>query len=124
MINRAIVYGLTTATVGITFFAGIVVLQAALRPLTGGSQVAVAASTLLCFALAQPVGRRVQSWVDRRFYRSRYDAARTIDAFSLQLAGEVDLDAVGAELAAAVGTTMRPAHVSLWLRNGPGTPRG
>ncbi len=117
VINRAIVYGLTTAAVGITFFAGIVVLQTALRPLTGGSQVAVAASTLLCFALVQPVGRRVQSWVDRRFYRSRYDAARTLDAFSLQLAGEVDLDAVAAELAAAVGTTMRPAHVSLWLRS-------
>ena len=117
VINRAIVYGLTSAAIAVTFFAGIVILQAALRPLTGGSEVAVAASTLLSFALFQPIGTRIQSAVDRRFYRSRYDAARTLDAFTSQLAGEVDLDAVGAELAAAVGTTLRPAHVSLWLRN-------
>ena len=116
IINRALVYGATTAAIGAAFFAGIVVLQAALRPLTGGSELAVAASTLLCFALFQPIGTRVQSAVDRRFYRSRYDAARTLDAFTSRLAGEVDLDAVGAELAAAVGTTLRPSHVSLWLR--------
>jgi len=117
IINRAIVYGLTSAAIAITFFVGIVVLQAALRPLTGGSEIAVAGSTLLCFALFQPIGRRMQSWIDLRFYRSRYDAALTLDAFTSRLAGEVDLDAVGAELAAAVGTTLRPAHVSLWLRD-------
>jgi hypothetical protein len=116
LINRAIVYGATTAAIGAAFFAGIVVLQSALRPLTGGSELAVAASTLLCFALFQPVRRRVQSTVDRRFYRSRYDAGRTIDAFTARLAGQVDLDAVGAELTAAVAATMRPSHVSLWLR--------
>jgi hypothetical protein len=116
LINRAIVYGATTAAIGAAFFAGIVVLQAALRPLTGGSELAVAASTLLCFALFQPIRRRVQSTVDRRFYRSRYDAGRTIDAFTARLAGQVDLDAVGAELTAAVGATVRPSHVSLWLR--------
>jgi hypothetical protein len=116
VINRAIVYGLTSAAIAFTFFAGIVVLQAALRPLTGGSEIAVAGSTLLCFALFQPVGRRMQSAIDRRFYRSKYDAAVTLDAFTSRLAGEVDLDAVGAELAAAVGTTLRPSHVSLWLR--------
>jgi len=116
IINRAIVYGLTSAAIAITFFAGIVIIQAALRPLTGGSEIAVAGSTLLSFALFQPIGRRMQSAIDRRFYRSKYDAAVTLDAFTSRLAGEVDLDAVGAELAAAVGTTLRPAHVSLWLR--------
>ena len=121
LINRAIVYVLTSAAVAITFFAGIVVLQSVLRPITGGSEVAVAVSTLLCFALFQPIGRRVQSAIDRRFYRSKYDAGLTLDAFAQRLAGEVDLDAVGTELAAAVGITLRPAHVSLWLRNAAGT---
>ncbi len=116
LINRALVYGATTAAIAIAFFAGIIVLQAALRPITGGSELAVAASTLLCFALFQPVRRRMQSGVDQRFYRSRYDASRTLDVFTSRLAGEVDLDAVGAELAKAVTQTVRPAHVSLWLR--------
>jgi hypothetical protein len=116
LINRALVYGLTSAAIAASFFLLIVVLQAPLRPLTGGSELAVAGSTLLCFALFQPVCRRVQETVDRRFYRSRYDAARTLDAFTSRLAGEVDLDAVGAELATAVAATVRPAHVSLWLR--------
>jgi hypothetical protein len=116
LINRAIVYGATTAAIGAAFFAGIVVLQAVLRPLTGGSELAVAASTLLCFALFQPLRRRVQSGVDRRFYRSRYDAGRALDAFTSRLAGEVDLDAVGAELADAVRATVQPTHVSVWLR--------
>lgn len=116
LINRALVYGTTTAAIGVAFFAGIVVLQAILRPLTSGSELAVAASTLVCFALFQPLRRRVQSAVDRRFYRSRYDASRTLDAFTSRLASEVDLDAVGAELADAVAATVRPAHVSLWLR--------
>jgi hypothetical protein len=116
LINRALVYGATTAAIGGAFFVGIVVLQAVLRPITGGSELAVAASTLLCFALFQPVRRRTQATVDRRFYRARYDAARTLDVFTARLSDEVDLDAVGAELAAAVAATMRPAHVSLWLR--------
>jgi hypothetical protein len=117
LINRALVYGATTAAIAVTFFGGIVVLQAALRPLTGGSEVAVAASTLVCFALFQPIRGWVRSTVDRRFYRARYDAAQTLDAFASRLAGEVDLDAVGAELAEAVSETVRPAHVSLWLRD-------
>ena len=116
LINRTVVYVLTSGAIAITFFLGIVVLQSVLRPITGGSEVAVAISTLLCFALFQPVGRRVQSAVDRRFYRSRYDAARTLDSFTSRLAGEVDLDAVGRELVTAVGATLRPAHVSIWLR--------
>jgi hypothetical protein len=116
LINQTLVYGVTSAAIAASFFLLIVVLQAPLRPLTGGSELAVAGSTLLCFALFQPVRRRVQATVDRRFYRSRYDAARTLDAFTSRLAGEVDLDAVGAELTTAVAATVRPAHVSLWLR--------
>jgi len=117
LINRALVYGATTAAIAVAFFAGIVVLQAVLRPITGGSELAVAASTLLCFALFQPIRRWIQATVDRRFYRSRYDAVLTLDRFISELAGEVDLDAVGAHLADAVATTMRPTHVSLWLRD-------
>ncbi len=116
LINRALVYGATSAAIGVAFFGGIVVLQAALRPLTGGSEIAVAGSTLFCFALFQPIRRRTQATVDRRFYRARYDAGRILDVFTARLSGEVDLDAVGADLADAVSATVRPAHVSLWLR--------
>ena len=116
LINRALVYGATTAGIAISFFAGIVVLQALLRPLTSGSEVAVAASTLLSFALFQPLRRRVQDAVDRRFYRSRYDAARTLDDFSVRLRDQVALDAVRLDLLDAVRDTVQPAHSSLWLR--------
>ena len=116
LINRALVYGATTAAIAIAFFAGIVVLQAILRPLTSGSEFAVAASTLVSFALFQPLRRRIQGGVDRRFYRSRYDAARTLDAFSVHLRDEVALDAVRADLLEAVRDTVQPVHASLWLR--------
>ena len=116
LINRALVYGATTAAIAIAFFAGIVVLQAVLRPLTSGSELAVAASTLVSFALFQPLRRRIQETVDRRFYRSRYDAARTLDAFSVRLRDEVDLGAVRAELLDAVRDTVQPAHAGVWLR--------
>jgi hypothetical protein len=116
LINRALVYGATTAGIAVAFFGGIVVLQTVLRPLTGGSELAVAASTLLSFALFQPLRRRVQETVDRRFYRSRYDATRALDDFSARLRDEVDLDAVRADLIDAVEETMAPAAVSLWLR--------
>jgi hypothetical protein len=116
LINRALVYGATTAAIAIAFFAGIVILQTALRPITGGSELAVAASTLACFALFQPIRRRMQSAVDRRFYRSRYDGARALDRFSAELAGEVDLAAVRGSLIDAVGETVQPTHASVWLR--------
>ena len=116
LINRALVYGATTAVIAIAFFAGIVVLQALLRPLTSGSELAVAASTLVSFALFQPLRRRVQLGVDRRFYRSRYDAARILDAFSSRLRAEVDLETVRADLVDAVRRTVQPAHASVWLR--------
>ncbi len=116
LINRTVVYAVTTGAIGLTFFGGIVVLQALLRPLTSGSEVAVAVSTLISFALFQPLRARVQDAVDRRFYRSRYNAARTVDDFSVRLRDEVDLDAVRGGLLDAVGETLQPAHASVWLR--------
>ena len=116
VINRAIVYGATSAAIGAAFFGGIVVLQAVLRPLTGGSEIAVAISTLASFALFQPLQRRMQVTVDRRFYRSRYDAARILDDFSVRLRDQVALDAVRADLLEAVRETVQPAHASVWLR--------
>jgi hypothetical protein len=120
LIKRSVVYGATSAALAVTFFIGIIALQPALRPLTSGSELAVAASTLAAFALFQPIRRRVQDAVDRRFDRSRYDAARTLDAFADRLRDEVDLDALRGELLGAVRTTMAPAHASLWLRERAG----
>jgi hypothetical protein len=116
LINRTLVYALTTAAIGAAFFAGIVMLQSVLRPMTGGSEVAVAVSTLASFALFQPFRRRIQTAVDRRFYRSKYDAERTLDAFSARLRDEVDLDAVRGGLLDAVRDTVQPARASVWLR--------
>ncbi len=116
LINRALVYGATTAVIGLGFFAGIVILQALLRPITGGSEVAVAVSTLASVAVAQPIRARFQQVVDRRFYRSRYDAVMTLDTFAARLRDEVDLDAVRADLVDAVRDTVQPAHASVWLR--------
>jgi hypothetical protein len=115
LINRALVYGVTSAAVGAVFFGGIVVLQTLLRPITGGSQIAVAISTLLCFGLFQPVRERTQRAIDHRFYRARYDAVRTLDAFTDQLGVMVELGAVRASLLEAVGETFEPASASIWL---------
>ena len=116
LINRALVYGATTALIAAAFFAAIVVLQALLRPITSGSEVAVAVSTLASIALAQPLRRRMQGVVDRRFYRARYDAARTLDDFSVRLRDQVALEAVRSDLLDAVRETVQPTHASLWLR--------
>jgi hypothetical protein len=115
-IKRTVVYGGTSAAIALTFFLGVLGLQALLRPLTAGSELAIAASTLGSLALLQPIRRRVQNAVDRRFDRARHDAARTIDAFADQLRDEVDLDALRTDLLGAVQQTMAPAHSSLWLR--------
>jgi hypothetical protein len=115
-IKRTVVYGGTSLAIALTFFLGILALQALLRPLTAGSELAIAASTLGSLALLQPIRRRVQNAVDRRFDRARHDAARTIDAFADQLRDEVDLDALRTDLLGAVQQTMAPAHSSLWLR--------
>ena len=116
LIRRTLVYAAVTVALAATFFGGIVLLQGLLRPFTGGNELAVAGSTLASVALFQPLRARIQGAVDRRFYRARYDAGRTLDAFSGQLANEVDLDALRGDLLAVVGDTMQPVHVSLWLR--------
>jgi len=116
LINRTIVYGATSAAIALTFFLGLVALQGALRPITSGSDLAVAASTLLSFALFQPIRRRVQDVVNQRFDRARYNAARTVDGFADRLRDEVNLVELRTDLLGAVQLTMAPAHVSLWLR--------
>jgi len=118
IINRTLVYGSLTVMLALLYFGGVSAIQALFGALTGHEeqpQLAIVVSTLVIAALFNPLRQRIQSFIDRRFYRSKYDAAKTLEAFSAKLRDETDLDALSDELTSVVSETMQPAHVSVWL---------
>jgi len=119
VINRTLVYGSLTAVLALVYFGGVATTEAIFRGLTGQEQqpqLAIVISTLVIAALFNPLRRRNQSFIDRRFYRRKYDARKTLEAFSARLRDETDLQALNDDLVGVVRETMQPAHVSLWLR--------
>ena len=124
IIRRTLVYGALAATLLALYLGGVVLLQAGFRALTGQtSELAIIISTLVIAALFQPLRARVRQGIDRRFYRQRYDAVRTVAAFSTRLRDEVDLPTLRQELVGVVQETLQPAHVSLWIRPAISLPR-
>jgi hypothetical protein len=127
IINRTLVYGVLTATLVALYFGSVTATQAIFRALSGQEeqpQLAIVVSTLVIATLFNPLRRRVQGFIDRRFYRKKYDAAKTLEAFSGKLRDETDLDALSEDLVGVVRETMQPAHVSLWLRPDTARDRG
>jgi hypothetical protein len=117
IINRTLVYGALTIMLVLAYFGGVVGLQRLFSPLVGSDNgLATVTTTLAIAALFIPLRRRVQSFIDRRFYRRKYDARKTLEAFSAKLRNETDLEALSNDLVGVVRETMQPAHVSLWLR--------
>jgi hypothetical protein len=119
LVERTLVYGALSLILAAMYFASVLFLQGVLHALVPGSELAVALSTLAVVALFAPLRWRIQRFVDRRFYRSRYDAARTLDDFSVRLRDVLVLDAVRADLLSSVRETLHPAHASVWLRQAP-----
>ncbi len=120
IINRAVVYTSLSGVLVLVYLAVVVLLQQVLSPITAESDVAVAASTLAVAALFRPLRAHLQTFIDRRFFRSKYDASETLGAFSARLREHVDLESVAHEVIGVVGNTMQPAHLSLWLREQDG----
>jgi hypothetical protein len=117
IINRTLVYGALTTALASIYFGSVVGLQYVFRALAGqDSNLAIVASTLAIAALFGPLRRRVQGFIDRRFYRKKYDAAKALAAFSAKLRDETELDTLSSDVVAVIEETMQPAHVSLWLR--------
>jgi hypothetical protein len=116
LIKRTLVYGALSACLAAGYLSSVLLLRAAFEPVTGGSDLAVAASTLAIAALFGPLRARIKSTVERRFYRARYDATRTLDTFSARLRDELALETLEHELRKAVQDTVQPTQVSLWLK--------
>ena len=120
IINKTLVYGSLTAILALVYFGSVTFLQYLFSLLTGrANTIAIVATTLAIAALFSPLRRRIQGFIDRRFYRRKYDAARTLEAFGAKLRDETDLERISEDLVEVVNETMQPANISLWLRPTP-----